>query len=150
MADIGFKRTGAVNGNGSIPGELTIGAKSWPTIERGASYTFVRQGEYTVKMDVKATGRKVNCLRFDHDGIRTHLIHDAQNDNHANLEGCIAPGLTSDTNGIKDSAKAMLEVFDALGGFVLGTKKTINIENNITGDETGEDWMKRRKDAGKY
>lgn len=150
MADITFKRTGAANGNGSIPGELTIGTKTWPTIERGVAYTFVRKGEYTLKMDVKNTGRKVNCLRFDHEGIRTHLIHDALNDSHLNLQGCIAPGTSFDVKGIKGSAAAMLEVFAALGGFVSGRTKTISIENNIAGEESGEDWMKRRKDAGKY
>ena len=85
MADINFKRTGSVNDNGSVPGTLTIGEKSWPTIERGGGHTFVRAGEYNLKMDTKNTGRKVKCLRFDHDGIRTHLIHDALNDSHTNL-----------------------------------------------------------------
>jgi len=150
MADIQFSRTGALNGNASVPGTLTIGAKSWPTIEHGGGYTFVRKGEYNLKMDVKATGRHVNCLRFDHDGIRTHLIHDALNDSHLTIEGCIAPGISSDTNGITDSATAMSQVFDALGGFVQGTKKTIKVENNITGSETAEEWMARRKAAGNY
>ena len=44
MAKIIFKRTGTANANGSIPGELTIGSKTWPTIERGADFTFVREG----------------------------------------------------------------------------------------------------------
>ena len=46
MADIIFRRTGTVNPNGSVPGTLTIGDKTWPTIERGGGYTFVRQGTY--------------------------------------------------------------------------------------------------------
>ncbi|WP_046869497.1 DUF5675 family protein [Microvirga massiliensis] len=150
MVDIVFKRTGTVNANGSVPGELTIGTKVWPTIERGGGYTFVRMGEYTLKMDMKATGRKVQCLRFDHAGIRTHLIHDALNDSHTNLEGCIAPGLSSDADGIKQSAEAMKEVWLALGGFTQGTNKTIRVENNITGDETAEAWIRRRQAAGKY
>jgi hypothetical protein len=150
MADITFKRTGPENSKGGVPGELTIGSKTWPTIERGGGYTFVRKGEYTLKMDIKATGRKVQCLRFDHDGIRTHLIHDALNDNHANLAGCIAPGQSKNDNCIKGSAEAMKEVLIALGGSVQGTAKTILVENNITGDETGEQWMRRRQAAKKY
>ena len=149
MADITFKRTGAEK-NGGVPGELTIGSKTWPTIERGGGYTLVRKGEYTLKMDMKATGRSVKCLRFDHDGIRTHLIHDALSDNHMNLAGCIAPGQSTDGDGIIGSAEAMKEVFLALGGFVQVKNKSISVENNITGSETGLQWMRRRKAAGKY
>ena len=149
MADITFKRTGPEK-NGGVPGELTIGSKTWPTLERGGGYTFVRKGEYTLKMDMKATGRSVKCLRFDHDGIRTHLIHDALNDNHMTLAGCIAPGQSADDDGINGSAEAMKEVFLTLGGFVQDKNKSISVENNITGSETGLQWMQRRKAAGKY
>jgi len=150
MSDITFKRTGTINENGSVAGELTIGEKTWPTIERGSKYTFVRKGDYTLKMDIKNTGRKVECLRFNHDGIKTHLIHDALNDRHTNLQGCIAPGLTSNEKGIVDSAKAMKEVLAALGGFTEGKTKTISVINNITGDETGEAWIRRRLAEKKY
>ena len=150
MADITFRRTGAVNANGSVPGTLTIGAKSWPTIERGTGHTFVRKGTYTLLMCPKVSGRKVNCLCFsDSTAISTHLIHDALNDSHAELEGCIAPGLTSDADGIEDSAKAMLEVFAALGGYVEWAKKSIEVENNIRGDETREQWIRRRESEKK-
>ena len=150
IADILFERTGVVNTNGSVAGLLTIGGKSWPTIERGGGYTFVRKGKYNVKMDIKNTGRKIQCLRFNHDGIRTHLVHDALNDKHTNLSGCIGPGLVETDTGISDSIKAMSEIWNALGGFAQGTIKTIYVENNVTGDETGEAWMKRRKAAGKW
>ena len=153
MPDIVFKRTGTINANGSVPGELTIGDKTWPTIERGVEYTFVRAGEYTLKMDIKNTGRKIQCLRFDHDGIRTHLIHDALNDKHTELEGCIAPGLRATESGIEGSDKAMKEVFVALKGFTQNATRTIKVENNIPGkweNETGEAWMRRRKAAGKW
>ena len=150
MVDIIFKRTGPENTRGGVPGELTIGKNVWPTIERGGGYTFARKGEYTLKMDMKATGRRVKCLRFDHDGIRTHLIHDALNDNHMNLAGCIAPGQKATEEGIEGSEKAMAEVFLSLGGFVQGATKTIMIENNISGNETGEQWKRRRKAEGKY
>jgi hypothetical protein len=148
MADITFRRTGTVNTNGSIPGTLTIGAKSWPTIERGGGHTFVRKGTYTLLMCKKTRGRKVECLCFsDSLAIQTHLIHDALNDDHNELEGCIAPGLTATDTGITDSKKAMLEVFDALGGYKEWRKKTIIVENNITGDETREQWIRRREAA---
>lgn len=149
MSDIVFKRTGTYQG-GAPAGELKIGDKSWPTIERGGGYTWVRAGTYTLEMDIKRTGRKVQCLRFDHDGIRTHLIHDALGDSHYNLQGCIAPGRTKTEDGIQDSAEAMKEVFLALGGFTQDALKTITVENNIAGDETGEQWMRRRQSEGKY
>ena len=150
MSDIVFARTGIINPNHSVPGLLTIGNRSWPTIERGSAYTFVRKGEYTLKMDWKVTHTNIHCLRFDHDGIRTHLIHRALNDKYSNLEGCIAPGQSASEEGIAGSEAAMEEVFEALGKFIQGVKKTITVTNNIIGDETGADWMKRRKTAGKY
>jgi hypothetical protein len=79
MADITFIRLSPPNNNGSVRGRLTIGSKTWDTIERGARYTFVRKGEYNVKMDHKKTGKLLKCLRFDHPGARTHLIHAANN-----------------------------------------------------------------------
>lgn len=148
--NIAFERTGPENGAGGVPGRLTIGDLSWPTIERGGGYTFVRKGNYTLTMDMKNTGRHVQCLRFDHEGIRTHLIHDALRDSHLYLEGCIAPGLTATKDGITGSEKAMKEVFQALGGYFKGVKVTIRVANNITGDETGQDWIERRKRAGKW
>lgn len=152
------RRTGPEAANKAVPGELTIGSKTWPTIERGDGFTFVRQGTYTVTMDYKNTPRTakngtktyIKCLRFDHGGIRTHLIHDALRNSHRTLAGCIAPGLTGDADSIKDSAKAMAEIWEALGGFVEGKSFQITVENNITGDEKGVDWMARRKAAGKY
>lgn len=146
MAKITFKRLGTANKNGSIPGKLTIGAKSWPTIERSRTHTFVRKGEYEVLMCWKISGRRVKCLCFHEDrAISSHLIHDAKNDDHNQLSGCIAPGLSSSDTGIQDSAKAMGQVFDALGGFKLWKKVDIIVENNIKGSEKKEDWITRRK-----
>ena len=145
MADITFKRTGEINANGSVPGELTIGTKTWPTIEHGVHYTFVRKGQYTnLIMCYKRSHRHVRCLCFnDSPVISRHLIHDAQNDDHNRLSGCIAPGLTADDKGIHDSAKAMEEVFQALGGFSEWSITTIDVQNNIIGSETKADWIKR-------
>jgi len=148
MTDIVFRRTGIVNPNGSVPGTLTIGAQTWPTIERGVNYTFVRKGQYRVVMCKKLSGRSVHCLCFnDSPAISSHLIHDAYRNDHRQLQGCIAPGLTADAEGIKESAKAMEEVFKALGGYVEWSTKTIDVQNNISGDETKEQWIKRREAA---
>ena len=146
MADIVFRRTGKINSNNSVPGELRIGSKVWPTIERGPTFTFVRQGQYKLAMCEKLSGRHVQCLCFnDSRAISRHLIHDALNDDPKNLEGCIAPGLSADANGIKNSAAAMKEVFNALGGFVMWKTVTIDVQNNISGSETKDEWIKRRE-----
>jgi hypothetical protein len=163
MADIHFRRTGISNPNGSIPGELTIGRHTWPTIERGEEYTFVRLGTYQVAMDYKnSSGRRgepsasgtsssapnamyaLRCLRFTDPAIQTHLIHDALYDDHRNLSGCIAPGLSADYSGVYRSGEAMNEIFDALGGFQVGKVFTISVANNIRGNETRDQWISRR------
>lgn len=146
MADIIFRRTGKTNPNGSVPGVISAGGKSWPTIERGNLFTYVRKGSYTLLMCFKTRGRPVKCLCFSDDAaISTHLIHDALNDSHLHLEGCIAPGVSSNEFGISNSLQAMNELFSALGGFQEWCKKTITVENNIQGEETKEQWIKRRK-----
>ena len=163
MSDIYFRRTSITNPNGSIPGIITIGGVSWPTIERGAEYTFVRKGTYQVAMDHKnSSGRRGNsltegtsvsvpnamfslrCLRFTDPAIQTHLIHDALYDNHQALSGCIAPGESADFSGVYHSAEAMEQIFNALGGFEVGKVFTISVENNIRGNETRDQWIKRR------
>ncbi|MFA8387435.1 MAG: hypothetical protein ACEPO2_17560 [Pelagibaca sp.] len=149
-----FRRSITPNSDGTIFGELTLGNKTWPTIERGNGYTFVRKGTYRLVVDYKNTDRKggvkVKCLRFNHEGIRTHLVHDALNDNAFTLAGCIAPGMSKTENGIKDSIKAMNEIWDAVGGWEDGKVCSIFVENNVIGDETAANWIARRKKAGKY
>jgi hypothetical protein len=153
MADIVFQRTGELNPNGSVPGKLRIGEKTWDTIERGGGHTFVRKGTYELLMCHKTKGRPVCCLCFHESrAISTHLIHDAQDDKHTNLEGCIAPGLSADVTGIKDSAAAMKEVLDALGAFDGAgnfkeyQRRTIDVLNNIgAATETRVEWIKRRE-----
>ena len=98
--DIQFSRTGVVNANGSVAGELRIGVQKWPTMERGADYTFVRKGVYTLLMCTKVSGRAVNCLCFsDSPAISQHLIHDAKDDDYRQITGCIAPGRGADRSG---------------------------------------------------
>lgn len=144
--DICFRRTGVVNRNGSVAGELAIGSRKWPTIERGVNHTFARQGSYSLLMCVKTSRRAVNCLCFhESPAISTHLIHDANHDDHQALTGCVAPGLRADENGIHDSAAAMNEVWAALGGFVMWKMVTILVANNIHGNETKEEWIRRRE-----
>ena len=146
--DIQFRRTGIVNANGPVPGELRIGTQKWPTMERGVDYTFVRKGVYTLLMCTKVSGRAVNCLCFsDSPAISKHLIHDAKNDDYQELTGCIAPGRGADRNGVHGSADAMIDIFAALGGFFMWKKVTILVENNIRGDETKDEWIRRREAA---
>lgn len=48
MADFPFKRAETLNRNGSVMGELTIGNKTWLTIERGSGFPYVRKGFYKI------------------------------------------------------------------------------------------------------
>lgn len=146
---IHFQRTGEENENGSIPGEMTIGNKTWPTMERGRNYTFARKGDYVLTMEMKVKNPRP-AMRFSHEGVRLLMIHDANEDRHTALDGCIAPGLEATATGVTGSAKAMSEVFDALGGFNPGTEVTLHVENNIWGDETAREFVERRKKAGKW
>ena len=150
MADITFKRTGITNKNGSVMGQLTIGTKTWPTMERGDGHTFVRKGEYKISMTMKTSGRNIKCLCFDESkAIWSHLIHDAKDDLHTELAGCIAPGLSKDEGGVNDGTEAMAEIFTALGGYKQWKRVTIDVQNNIIGDETKDEWIaRRRKDKG--
>lgn len=152
MTDMIFKRTGVLNKNGSVMGELKIGNKTWPTMERGGGYSYVRKGVYKVSMTVKGgEGRHVKCLCFDDSkAIWTHLIHDAKDDKHTYLKGCIAPGLTKDEEGVNDSADAMAEVLAALGGYKQWKRCTIDVQNNMNGSrETKDEWIdRRRKEQG--
>ena len=118
MADLILKRDDKTNSDGSIPGMLIIKGTKFPTIERGENYVTVRKGTYSVKMGFKVKLRnekKIKCLRFDHCGAKTILIHDALHDNWRNLEGCIAPGLNFNQNRgdklIKKSKMAMTRIF---------------------------------------
>lgn len=147
MADMTFKRTGTLNNNGSVMGELTIGNKTWPTMERGTGHSYVRKGVYKVSMTVKTSGREVKCLCFDESrAIWTHLIHDAKDDLHSQLAGCISPGMTKDLEGVNDCEEAMAEVFTALGNYKQWKRCTIDVQNNMNGSpETKEEWIARRR-----
>jgi hypothetical protein len=145
-----FRREESVNKNGSVAGVLTIGEAEYPTIERGEGHVSARKGTYELKMDIKNTHRRIQCLRFNHLGMHTLLIHDAWKDSHHYLEGCIAPGMTSDAKGIHESGKAMEQILAALGGFEQGKLLKITIENNAPGVQgEKDDWLRARV-AKKY
>jgi hypothetical protein len=145
-------------------------------MERGEGHVSARAGTYELKIDIKNTHRRIPCLRFNHLGAHTLLIHDAYNDKHKNLEGCIAPGLSSYDGGVHNSAEAMKEIFELLcgltpgaltgmdmealtkslqsggvGDFKLGTLFEITVENNEPGVKGDKDsWLKARVKAGKW
>jgi hypothetical protein len=41
----------------------------------------------------------------------------------------------------------MEEIFQTVGGYVEWSIKTIDVQNNISGSETKEEWIKRREVA---
>lgn len=147
ITEISFEREAAANKDGSVFGTLTVGAKKFPTIERGKNFVNLKQGSYVMKHSTKVTGRKVKCLRPEIVQITTLLIHDALGDSSNNLEGCIAPGMEKKpTNmGILRSAAAMEEIWKLLGGFEEGKKVTLNVLNNVPGESRTKDTWDRLK-----
>ncbi len=143
------RRTGEISkATGAIFGELSIGGKSWPTMERGQPYVHARKGLYNLEMVTKIDNPRP-AIRFADKGVRSLMIHDAVAVAH--IEGCIAPGTGKDTSVVTGSATAMTEIFDALGGWKEGMTLYLSVANNVyPGDqETAPAFIKRRLDAGK-
>jgi hypothetical protein len=130
--------TMVVKSNGTEIGKFT-------TLERGVRFTNLKIGTYEMHHSEKRKGRKVPCLRPTNLYISSVLIHDALRDDANELEGCIAPFM--DTN-YKQSAKAMTELFNLLGGYDKSHKKkvTLKILSNVPGElRTAEQWIAQRK-----
>ncbi len=144
-----LRRTGEIGKTtGMIFGELTIGEKSWVTMERGHGYTYARKGGYNLEMVMKIETPRP-AIRFVDKGVQALMIHDAAAVN--DIKGCIAPGLGQKDGLVTDSVKAMGEIFDTLGGWAPGKKLFLTIENNaLEGDrECSRDFIKRRVAEGK-
>lgn len=117
--------------------------KKFTTRERGDGYVSLRIGQYKMVHSTKIKGRQVKCLRPAESEITTILIHDAYKDDPSTLEGCIAPGKPEGEADWSDSAKAMEELWEALGGWDEGNAVILNVMNNVSyrpDDETRNDW----------
>ena len=128
--------------------------QEYPTVEnrrspgQKTSYDFVHKGEYTLEMSYKNSGLTIPCLRFMDPFIRGFLIHRASSDDWTTLEGCIAPGMSSDgSSEIRGSKDAMYEILELLGGFEEGKRVTLRVENNGPEEEgTREEWLRERRE----
>jgi hypothetical protein len=123
--------------------EIPTLGKTFTTRERGDGYVSLRIGQYKMKHSTKIKGRQVKCLRPVEDSITTMLIHDADKDNPATLEGCIAPGKVGGEANWTDSAGAMEELWSALGGWEEGKEVILNVMTNVSyrpEGETRNDW----------
>ena len=147
IVEIAFERNTKANKDGSVLGTLTVGTREFPTIERGAGYVNLKQGDYVMVHSTKNTGRKIKCLRPEITRIGTLLVHDAYNDSSNQLQGCIAPGMEIKPNGmgILRSAQAMDEIWKLLGGWEAGKKVTLKVENNLPGETRTKDTWERLK-----
>lgn len=128
--EIKLKRTGVVfNKNNVIGkrGQLTAGATTLETIERGGNYVSLPAGRFLLTMTKDKNrgqvfivqpdgkfGHKVPTLDGDIAGI---MIHSA--DTPDDLTGCLAPGRSFDaTSGtLQKSTEAMTDIFNYFGGF---------------------------------
>lgn len=112
-------------------GELTVGALTLQTIERGDGYVALPEGEFLMTSYTDKTRGKVLGVqpdgRFGHNvpkkrdgvvvGIAGIMIHRA--DDPGDLEGCLAPGrnFNSTSNMLEKSSEAMDDIFTYLGSF---------------------------------
>jgi hypothetical protein len=115
--------------------------------DRYLRYSSLRVGVYEMKHDQKRTGERVRCLRPTDLRIERILIHRASNNDPNTLTGCIAPGAWGTLHEFKDSAKAMDELFEALGGYQEGKTETLLVLSNASGVglETQDTWWRTRQ-----
>jgi hypothetical protein len=116
-------------------GLLTIGKESFFTIERGGRYVTLPLGTFECTME--ANSSKGDCFRVAADGAMGHhvatqaggwagiLIHSANYPKE--LLGCIAPGMTKQSDGVGQSRDALKKIFLLLGGFQVGAKHTLKV-----------------------
>lgn len=142
--DLVLMRTGP-DKDGYEMGYLMLPAvgKMFTTRERGHGYVSLRIGEYKMKHSTKNTGRQVKCLRPIDSSVTTILIHDAYKDRPNTLEGCIAPGLMGGGANWHDSAQAMEQLWQELGGWKGEKELTLRVMTNVSyvpPGQTRDEW----------
>lgn len=117
--------------------------KKLPTIENGHAVS-LKPGEYVVTMSEwtsRHSGKKGRCLRVhltpeQFEEIYGRKAKRADERNHIlvhvgcfpwNFEGCVGPGLKETENGVADSANAVQQLFDDLGGFRIGGRFVLEV-----------------------
>lgn len=128
-----IKRTGEVfRDTEGVEGrrlKITIGDKSWPAIERGGRYKWLRPGLYDVEFGywTSSSGRRYKAIRvlgaYSQGRIYIHPANWPRQ-----LTGCIAPGLEASAHGVHKSRPAIVEIFEALGGFREGFQFQLRVE----------------------
>jgi len=118
-------------------GELFVQGIRFYTIERRGGFLTLPKGRYECVMEVSAkVGRmfRVEIAGYYGHNLLTKskkpaamLIH-AANLPHQ-VEGCVAPGLILKRNGVDKSEKAMNEIFQLCGGFGLGKKVWLVVDD---------------------
>ncbi len=93
----------------------------------------LRVGIYEMEHSMKIENRQVRCLRPVELQISKILIHDAYNDDPETTVGCIAPGIIGQEADWSNSARAMEQLFQALGEYEEGKKVYLMVLNNATG-----------------
>lgn len=137
-----------------IHGRLLIGSRAWPTIERGGGFVHLEPRVYVVEMALMANGRR--ALRVLPDGIDgdtyprpktlasivrgrvyAHGLERPSDPPDApaketlphHLAGCIGPGVTRTEFGVCDGRLAMMQIFHELGGFELGRRFELLVQD---------------------
>lgn len=131
-----LKRTGETckrSGNAATGkrGKLTVGGKTFDTIERADGYVSLPAGTYTCKTGRRGSNNKP-CIQIWHN-VKTKsgstagiVVHAANWPQH--LQGCIAPGKKT-SGGVSSSEKTLKEIFELIGASdkKFGHKDTVKV-----------------------
>lgn len=122
--------------------------------DENLKYSSLRVGTYEMKHSMKThnldgtpSAYPKKCLRPTDDRIKSVLIHAASSDDPDNLSGCIAPGSWRSLFSFTDSATAMAELLEAIGGYQEGNLVNLKVLTNATGvgdSETKETWKRTK------
>ncbi|MDB6024734.1 MAG: hypothetical protein JWM68_957 [Verrucomicrobiales bacterium] len=122
-------------------GILYVGTLAFPTIER-IGVVSMKKGMYECAMEqqhnpdgsekrkvfrIQTVGPMGHKLKNGSGGPAAILIHAANYPSQ--LTGCIAPGRRKDADGVDEAVAAMMDIFDACGGFSNGKKMRLVVRN---------------------
>jgi|SRR6185369_3180773 len=90
--------------------------------------------------------KPINCLRPTDSRIRKILIHRAWNNDPNSLAGCIAPGIWGNIDDFTGSEQAIIDLFEAIGGYEAGKLINLVVLSNASGVglETRDTWSRTK------
>jgi hypothetical protein len=118
-------------------GYIVIGEVAYFSLERGGGFVKLPNGKFECVMEnhtskgkifrVTATGEHGHNVPRQAGGYAGILIHSANRPKQ--LLGCVAPGRIKEVFGVSESKKAMEDIFNYCGGFGVGKRAWIVVDN---------------------